>query len=273
MELAAVLVTWLGPCSKVGYKIPKSFQTEEWSTLLIVTVVCAAVSPADPSRSIHDVRLCPPGTARAAWSTRIRGRRTGHGFPLQTENELFSQYALRTESLPSLPLSLLSHALFPSAEHRSSWLPKQCVNNLFGWHLLQITLRLTPQPCLLFSSLAPCQPAAGSASSVLQPEQRNCSLQTPVSSEQRGDALCPGRAPAAPGAPHAAPREPAGAARSCVCSSWARQTFRVFPGSRGAPRAARPTGKPPARPNEQTRAFPGRRGGEAGSRLSLLLRN
>ena len=57
------------------------------------------------------------------------------------------------DSLLSLPLSLLCRVLFPSAESRSSWLPKESVNNLFGWLLLQITLSLTLQ-CLPVVSLS-----------------------------------------------------------------------------------------------------------------------
>lgn len=55
--------------------------------------------------------------------------------------------------LLSLPLSLLFRVLFPSAKTCSSWLPKESVNNLFGWLLLQITLSLTLQ-CLLVVSLS-----------------------------------------------------------------------------------------------------------------------
>lgn len=87
----------------------------------------------------------------------------------------------------SLP-SLLLRVLFPSAESRSSWLPKESVNNLFGWLLSQITLSSHSSARLLFPLLAPRQLVAGrSFLPITISTDSNCSLRTPVQTKQRAE--------------------------------------------------------------------------------------
>lgn len=72
----------------------------------------------------------------------------------------------------------------------------------------------------------------------------------------RGDAAHPQPGPRSRAAHGCSRSSPAGAAWLRAQLVFAPVGYvkhsRVFPGSRGAPQAARPTGKPPARQNEQT---------------------
>lgn len=71
----------------------------------------------------------------------------------------------------SAALSPLFHVLFPPVESCSSWLPKDSVNNLFGWFLLQITLSSHTSALLSFPIPAPTRRRAGISVPLLHPEQ------------------------------------------------------------------------------------------------------